>query len=73
MNTERIVKTIIMELEADKLKIEENLELVINSEIEAETKIERIKTLMNKLVLTEASLAKFIKMMTLNNNEAKKD
>ncbi len=73
MNTERIIKIIVTELNADKLKIEENLESTINSDTDAETKVVQIKTLMNKLVTTEASLIKFMSMMAKNNNEEKKD
>jgi len=73
MNTERMFKIIIMELTSDKLKIEQELERTINSDIEIDIKTKKIKDLLAKLVTTEASIVKFNIMLKPNeNNEEKK-
>jgi len=76
MNTERLFNIIVTDLTADKLKLEEELERVINSNVETEDKIRTIKHLLTTLATTEMSLNKFISMVgnntktnTQNNGE----
>ena len=53
MNSERLFKIILSDLTLEKLKNEEELERVINSDKEIEVKIDRIKSLLNQISLTE--------------------
>ena len=57
-----------MSLTTDSLKLEQELERVINSDLNITEKTETIKTLLSKIVTTEASTAKFLTMMTNTNN-----
>ena len=66
MNTERLFNIIVTDLSADKLKLEEELERVINSSVETEDKIRTIKHLLANLATTELSLEKFITMVGYN-------
>lgn len=66
MNTERVFNIIVTNLTADKLKLEEEIERAVNSDIDTEIKISRIKNLLSNLVTTELSLTKFMSMV--NNN-----
>jgi len=72
MNTERMFKIIVMELSSDKLKIEQELERIINSDMEISVKIKKIKYLLAKLVIAESSISKFANMLNNENNEEKK-
>ena len=60
-----------MDLTADKLKLEEQLENTINSEIDINQKTQSIKTLLSQIVITENSLIKFHNMMNYSDNENK--
>lgn len=55
-----------MELTTDNLKLEEELEKTINSDIETEIKVKTIKTLLAKIVATEASIVKFTNIFSAN-------
>jgi len=72
MNTERMFKIIVMELSSDKLKIEQELERIINSDMEISVKTKKIKYLLAKLVIAESSISKFANMLNNENNEEKK-
>ena len=69
MNGERIFKIVMMELSSDLLKLEEELECSINSDIDVNTKTIKIKELLSQIAITEASMAKFTSMASINNNE----
>ena len=71
MNGDRIFKIVIMELTTDNLKLEDELESVINSKLEMQTKLNSIKTILTKMTSIEASIAKFTSMMSNNNKEEK--
>ena len=68
MNAERIFKIIMSELETDGLKMEEDLERVINSSMEINEKTIKIKELLSKIAINEVSIIKF-KGMAENNND----
>jgi hypothetical protein len=68
MNAERIFKIIMSELETDGLKMEEDLECVINSSMEINEKTIKIKELLSKIAINEVSIIKF-KDMAENNND----
>jgi hypothetical protein len=69
MNGERIFKIIVMELASDALKLEEELEKTINSDMEVEVKTNTIKQLLAKIVNIEACTDRFNKMVSFGNNE----
>lgn len=60
-----------MELSNDILKLEQDLEGYINSELDANAKVAVIKSSLSKIVSTEASLAKFTKMMSSGTDNKK--
>jgi len=66
MNTERLFNIIVTDLTSDKLKLEQELERVINSDLETETKTKTIKYLLTTLATTELSLTKFVSMVENN-------
>lgn len=68
MDGQRLFKIVVNELMTDNLKLEDELERVINSAIPIEQKTIEIKLLLSKIVATEASLIKFTSMMNNNNN-----
>jgi hypothetical protein len=67
MNTERIFKIVMTDLTCERLKLEEDLERVINSTLETEFKTQQIKSILNRIVIVDASLAHFSSMMNNNN------
>lgn len=68
MNEERIFKMIQMELTTDQVKLENELERIMNSDIQTDKKITKIKDILGKLVTIEASLIKFITLTSGTNN-----
>lgn len=63
MNSERIFNIIKMDISSNILILEEELERTINMDLETNQKINKIKTLLNKIVVFEATLSKFEKMI----------
>jgi len=56
----RIVDVITSELNSDKLKLEEDIERVLNNkDLDAQNKVDSIKTLLAKVVSLEMSFVKF--------------
>jgi hypothetical protein len=68
MNSERLIKMVIMDYTSDILKIEEELEKTINGDLEINRKVQKIKDLLSLMVTTETSLSKFTSMTNNNNN-----
>lgn len=75
MNIENLFKLIVMELSSDSIKLECELERVINSNNDTESKLKEIKELLVKITNAEASMAKFSAMINndKNNNNLKKE
>lgn len=71
MNQERIFKLVQMELSTDQLKLESELERIINSKLETNKKIAKVKTILAKLVTIEASMVKFITLTSSTDNNPK--
>jgi cell division protein ZapA (FtsZ GTPase activity inhibitor) len=72
MNTERLVKMVTIDMTSDLLKLEEELERVINcSTMETEKRVDKIKQILNATILIEGSMAKFNSM--INNNNLKQE
>lgn len=63
MNIDVLQKVVIGDLSLDLLKFQEDLELLINSKIETQDKLEQIKKLLTKIVNTEASIVKFTNLI----------
>ncbi len=61
-----------MELTNDVLKLEQDLESYINSELDANAKVAVVKSTLSKIANAEASLAKFTKMMSSGVDKKKK-
>ncbi len=57
-----------MELTTDTLKLEQELERVINSDSDTEQKIALIKSILSKMAVVEASLLKLASMTNNTNN-----
>ena len=60
-----------MDLTTDKLKLEEQLEKTINSDMDIHVKTQSIKSLLSQIVTNETSMAKFSHMMNNDNNNNK--
>jgi hypothetical protein len=72
MNTERLFTIIVTELSTDLLKQEVELERLINSAVDINTKISDIKTCLEKISIIEMSLHKFNNMININNDNIPK-
>jgi hypothetical protein len=68
MNSERLIKIVMMELASDQLKLEDELEKTINSDLEINAKVMNIKSLLGQMMAIDASISKFTSMTTNNNN-----
>lgn len=58
-----------MELNLDSIKLEDELETAINSDMNINDKTLKIKELLTKIAITEASITKFSGMVSINNNK----
>lgn len=58
-----------MELNLDSIKLEDELETTINSDMNINYKTIKIKELLTKIAITEASITKFSSMVSINNNK----
>ena len=68
MNTERLFKIVLVDLTSDQLKLEDELEKTINSDMEINIKVSNIKSLLNRMSINESSLTRFNSMIEANNN-----
>lgn len=68
MDGERLFKIVMMDLNSDILKLEDELESTINSNLDVNEKTKKIKKLLSKMVMVEASIVKFTSMVSINNN-----
>ena len=57
-----------MELSSDALKLEQELEQIINSNTDINEKTSSVKLILSKMVAIDASIAKFTSMINNNNN-----
>jgi hypothetical protein len=73
MDGERLFKIVMMDLNSDLLKLEDELETTINSSMDVNEKINKIKTLLSNIAITEASITKFSGMVSITNNDILKD
>lgn len=73
MDGERLFKIVMMDLNSDLLKLEDELETTINSSIDVNEKTKKIKKLLSNIAITEASITKFSSMVSMTNNDILKD
>jgi hypothetical protein len=74
MNTERLIKIVLMDLTTDGLKLEEQLENTMNNkELNVDIKISTIKHLLCEIVKTETSINKITNMLQNKDNEKTKE
>ncbi len=57
-----------MELASDQMKLEDELEKTINSDMEINVKLISIKSLLSQMTAIDASIAKFTSMTNNNKN-----
>jgi hypothetical protein len=67
----RIIPIISLELSCKLLKLEEQLEKVVNSDLEVNIKVKQVTDLLGQIILTEKSLEKFTSMTTKTNPDNK--
>lgn len=70
MDIERLFKSVITDLSLVHLKLEDELERIINSDDNLENKINNVKTILEKMAINELSVSKF-SMLTNNNYKQK--
>ena len=73
MDGERLFKIVMMDLNSDLLKLEDELEMTINSSMDVNEKTKKIKKLLSSMAITEASITKFSSMVSMTNNDILKD
>jgi len=73
MNSERLIKIVMMELASDQMKLEDELEKTINSDMEINVKLISIKSLLSQMTAIDASIAKFTSMTNNNKNNNNTD
>jgi uncharacterized protein YoxC len=69
MNTQRLFNVVLLDWSTEKLKIEDDLERVIASDDDINSKSYRIRELVDRLTTVEANIEKFNSMVSVNNNE----
>jgi hypothetical protein len=70
MNSERLFKTVMMDLSSEQAKLEDKLEITANSDLDLETKSVLIRETLIRLAQIELSIAKFNSMLVPNNNNS---
>ena len=70
MDIERLFKSVITDLSLVHLKLEDELERIINSDDNLENKINNVKTILEKMAINVLSVSKF-SMLTNNNYKQK--
>jgi predicted nucleotidyltransferase len=67
MNLERLFKIVMSDYATERLKLEEQLESIMNSNQDIHTKTKIIKKVLRKITINEASMLKFASMIPNNN------
>lgn len=75
MDTERIFKIVLGDISISNMKLEEEIERTINSDMEITLKTSQIKSFLSQMVMNDASIAKFSSLMmnNKNNNDLKQN
>ena len=64
---DRLFKIIMSDMTSERMKMEEELEFVINSREDIHTKVSTIKKVLERITINEASMMKFASMIPNNN------
>jgi hypothetical protein len=73
MNTDRIFQVLLLELTADKMKLEDSIEQTINSNETITHKVSTLKMNLAGIANIEASMARLQAMLNNNNNNEQKN
>lgn len=73
MEKHGIIKILLADFASEKLKLEEELEEVLNSNLNVGKKIKTIKKLLNKIVKNESMTVKFASYLKQPINKTKKE
>jgi K+/H+ antiporter YhaU regulatory subunit KhtT len=73
MDYNKIFQIITLDLTTDILKSEQDLEVTINSVMDTDKKVAKIKKILGKITKLENSLEKFNELLTNNNNNNNND
>lgn len=74
MNTERLFNLVMSDMAMDKLKIEDDMERIINNkDMTIEDKMFQMKSLLYRLSSTENTIATFSNLLNNNNEKEKED
>jgi hypothetical protein len=76
MDINRFINVVMSDLSLENLKLQDNLEVQINSQEQIETKVLRIKTLLEKIVINDLMISKFKSLVAPiidNKNENTED
>jgi hypothetical protein len=68
MDASRLINIVLTDMSLENLKLQEDLELTINSPEEIDKKIKNIKTQLKNIALNELMISKFQSLMETNNN-----
>ena len=71
MKLEKLFNLVLLELSADKLKTEDEMERVLISNEDIASKSRKIKLLLTQLINIDESIIKFKSMISDNNNDVK--
>jgi K+/H+ antiporter YhaU regulatory subunit KhtT len=73
MDYNKIFQIITVDLTTNILKSEQDLEVTINSVMDTDKKVAKIKKILGKITKLENSLEKFNELLTNNNNNNNND
>jgi len=74
MNTERLFNLVMTDMTMDKMKLEDDLERIINNkEMSIDVKIMETKSILYRLSTTENAIATFSNLLNNNNKNEKEN
>lgn len=73
MNTERFFEAMAFKLSLDQKKLDDKLERVVNSDMPLEKKLDKVGSLLQKMVNLEGMVKKFNEMVQMTNNNNKEN
>ena len=74
MNTERLFNLVMSDMAMDKMKLEDDLERIINNkDMSIDDKIKEAKSLLYRISTTENAIATFSNLLNNNNKKEKED
>jgi hypothetical protein len=73
METDKLFNVIILDWTTEKMKIDIDLQTIVNSNEKTKKKSKLIRKLVNKLLMIELNIEKFNTMITINENKIKEE